>query len=133
MQRVAEAVVDGFIVWTTSDDDPVLDAVAASRLPAVVQAGPGRPGLPVVGIDDRAAAVAIGRLAFAGAARPVVLSFPANRDRARALLIRAAGRLRDLLADQAPVGRPARRLARGRRRPGRPAGRRVPGQRHRAR
>jgi DNA-binding LacI/PurR family transcriptional regulator len=86
VQRVAEAVVDGFIVWTTSDDDPVLDAVAASRLPAVVHGGPARAGLPVVGIDDRAAAAAIGRLAFAGAARPVVLSFQVNRGRARALL-----------------------------------------------
>jgi DNA-binding LacI/PurR family transcriptional regulator len=84
--RVAEAVVDGFIVWTTSDDDPVLDAVAARRLPAVVQAAPVRPGLPVIGIDERAAAVAIGRLAFAGAARPVVLSFPASRDRVRELV-----------------------------------------------
>ena len=33
VQRVAEAVVDGFIVWTTSDDDPVLDAVAAAGCP----------------------------------------------------------------------------------------------------
>jgi DNA-binding LacI/PurR family transcriptional regulator len=40
----------------------------------------------VVGIDDRAAAAAIGRLAFAGATRPAVLSFPANRDRVRALV-----------------------------------------------
>ena len=86
VQRVAEAVVDGFIVWTTSDDDPVLDAVAASGRPAVVHAGPRRAGLPVVGIDDRAAAAAIGRLAFAGASRPLVLSFPVNRDRAQALL-----------------------------------------------
>jgi DNA-binding LacI/PurR family transcriptional regulator len=86
VQRVAEAAVDGFIVWTTSDDDPVLDAVAARRLPAVVHAGPARPGLPLVGIDDRAAAAAIGRLAFAGAARPAVLSFPVNRGRARELL-----------------------------------------------
>jgi DNA-binding LacI/PurR family transcriptional regulator len=85
-RRVAEAMVDGFIVWTTSDDDPVLDAVAASRLPAVVHAGPSRHGLPVVGIDDRAAATAIGGLAFSGATRPVLLSFPANRTRARALL-----------------------------------------------
>ena len=85
VQRVNEAVVDGFIVWTTSDDDPVLNAVAASRLPAVVHAGPARPGLPVVGIDDRAAAAAIGRLAFAGAVRPVVLSFPVNRGRAQTL------------------------------------------------
>jgi DNA-binding LacI/PurR family transcriptional regulator len=85
VQRVSEAVVDGFIVWTTSDDDPVLDAVAASGLPAVVHAGPRRRGLPVIGIDDRAAAAAIGRLAFTGAAWPVVLSFPANRDRTQAL------------------------------------------------
>jgi len=86
VQRVSEAVVDGFIVWTTSDDDPVLDAVAASGLPTVVHAGPARPGLPIVGIDDRAAATAIGRLAFTGATRPAVLSFPVNRGRARALL-----------------------------------------------
>ena len=86
VQRVREAVVDGFVVWTTSDDDPVLDAVAASRLPVVVHAGPPRRGLPVVGIDDRAAAAAIGRLAFTGATRPVVLSFPVNRDRAPALI-----------------------------------------------
>ena len=73
-------------MWTTSDDDPVLDGVVATGLPGVVHAGPPRPGLPVVGIDDRAAAAAIGQLAFAGAERPVVLSFPVNRDRARALL-----------------------------------------------
>src|SRR3954470_20250144 len=27
--RVADAAVDGFVVWTTAEDDPVLDAVAA--------------------------------------------------------------------------------------------------------
>lgn len=86
VQRVADAVVDGFVVWTTSDDDPVLDAVAASGLPAVLHAGPHRRGLPVVGIDDRAAAAAVGRLAFTGARRPLVLSFPVNRGRARGLL-----------------------------------------------
>jgi DNA-binding LacI/PurR family transcriptional regulator len=91
VRRVSEAVVDGFIVWTTSDDDPVLDAVAATGLPAVVHAGPARPGLPVIGIDDRAAATEIGRLAFAGATRPVVLSFPVNRDRVRTLLTGAPG------------------------------------------
>jgi DNA-binding LacI/PurR family transcriptional regulator len=90
-QRVADAVVDGFIVWTTSDDDPVLDAVAASGLPAVVHAGPARGGLRVVGIDDRAAAAAIGQLAFAGATRPLVLSFPADRDRAQVVLTGSPG------------------------------------------
>src|SRR3954453_109450 len=57
---VADAVADAFVVWTTTDDDPVLDAVVATGLPAVVHAGPARPELPVVGIDDRAAAAAVG-------------------------------------------------------------------------
>jgi DNA-binding LacI/PurR family transcriptional regulator len=86
VQRVADAVVDGFIVWTTSEDDPVLGAVEARGLPAVVHAGPRRPGLPLVGIDDRAAAAAIGAVVFAGARRPAVLSFPLDRGRARQLV-----------------------------------------------
>jgi DNA-binding LacI/PurR family transcriptional regulator len=81
VERVAEAAVDGFVVWTTADDDPVVDAVAVTGLPAVVHAGPRRRGLPVVGIDDRAAARAIGAEAFAGARRPAVISFPLDRAR----------------------------------------------------
>src|SRR4051794_7320687 len=84
--RVAAAAVDGFVVWTTTDDDPVLDAVAGTGLPAVIHAGPHRPGVPVVGIDDRAAAAAIGQIAFARARHPVVLSFPLDRRRDRALV-----------------------------------------------
>jgi DNA-binding LacI/PurR family transcriptional regulator len=84
--RVADAAVDGFVIWTTSEDDPVLDAVADTGLPAVIHAGPQRPGLPVVGIDDRAAAAAIGEVGFAEASRPAVLSFPLNRDRRRDVL-----------------------------------------------
>lgn len=86
VQRVAQAAVDGFVVWTTSDDDPVLRAVADTGLPAVVHAGPGRPGMSVIGIDDRAAATAIGRVAFVDARRPVVLGFPLDRSRIRQLL-----------------------------------------------
>src|SRR5512142_887404 len=86
IDRIAEAAVDGFVVWTTADDDPVLDAVAATGLPAVVHAGPGRPGLPVVGIDDRAAAREIGAEAFAGARRPAVLSFPLDSARRAATI-----------------------------------------------
>ncbi len=85
-QRVAQAAVDGFVVWTTSDDDPVLDAVADTGLPAVVHAGPHRRGMPVIGIDDHAAAAAIGQVAFAEARRPLVLGFPLDRSRARRLL-----------------------------------------------
>ena len=86
VERVAEAVVDGFVVWTTADDDPVVDAVAATGLPTVVHAGPAHPGLAVVGIDDRAAARAIGTEAFAGARRPAVLSFPLDRSRRSATI-----------------------------------------------
>lgn len=85
-QRVAQAAVDGFVVWTTSDDDPVLAAVADTGLPAVVHAGPPGRGMPVIGIDDRAAAAAIGRVAFTGARRPIVLGFPLDRGRARRLV-----------------------------------------------
>src|SRR3954452_1056298 len=100
VERVAGAVVDGFVVWTVSDDDPVLDAVADTGLPAVVHAGPHARGLPVIGIDDHAAATAIGLLAFAGAQRPVVLGFPLDRSRSRRLL---AG------SEVGPVGFPVTR------------------------
>src|SRR4051812_12683664 len=33
VERVREAAVDAFVVWTTADDDPVVDAVAATGLP----------------------------------------------------------------------------------------------------
>jgi DNA-binding LacI/PurR family transcriptional regulator len=81
--RVADAAVDGFVLWTTTDDDPVLDAVAATGLPAVIHAGPHRPDVPVVGVDDRAAAAAIGEVVFAEARWPAVLSFPIDRARRR--------------------------------------------------
>jgi DNA-binding LacI/PurR family transcriptional regulator len=85
--RVRRAAVDGFVVWTTADDDPVLDAVAETGLPTIIHGGPERRRLPCVGIDDRAAAQAIGRVAFAGAQRPAVLSFPLGRDRRAEVLL----------------------------------------------
>jgi DNA-binding LacI/PurR family transcriptional regulator len=79
--RITDAAVDGFIVWTTSDDDPILSAVQATKRPAVVHGGPAVSGLGLVSIDNRAAARAVGALAFAGARRPAVVSFPLSRDR----------------------------------------------------
>jgi len=81
VDRVTEAAVDVFKDWTTADDDPVIDAIAATGLPAVVHGGPRRDGLSFVSVDDRAAAAAVGREVFAGARRPGVLSFPLDRDR----------------------------------------------------
>ena len=79
--RITDAAVDGFIVWTTSDDDPVLAAVQAMQRPAVVHGGPAVRGLGLVSIDNRAAACAVGTVAFAGARRPAVVSQPLSRDR----------------------------------------------------
>jgi DNA-binding LacI/PurR family transcriptional regulator len=84
--RVAEAAVDGFVVWTTVDDDPVLDAIAATGLPAVVPGGPRRDGLLLVAVDDRAAARSVAAEAFAAARRPAVLSFPLDRARVAGVL-----------------------------------------------
>jgi DNA-binding LacI/PurR family transcriptional regulator len=86
IDRVAEAAVDGFVVWTTADDDPVVDAVAATGLPAVVHGGPQRDDLPFVAIDNQSAARAVAAETFAGARRPAVLSFPTDRTRTPALL-----------------------------------------------
>jgi DNA-binding LacI/PurR family transcriptional regulator len=79
--RIQGAAVDGFIVWTTSDDDPVLAAVQATKRPAVVHGGPAVRGLGLVSIDNRAAARAVGAIAFAGARRPAIVSQPLSRDR----------------------------------------------------
>lgn len=85
VSRVRAAAVDGFIVWTTADDDPILNAVRAMRRPAVVHGGPHVPGLGLVSIDNRAAARAVGSAAFARAERPAVVSFPLSRARVSAI------------------------------------------------
>src|SRR5687768_7169076 len=60
VSRITEAAVDGFIIWTTSDDDPILPTVQAVKRPAVVHGGPAVVGLELVSIDNRAAACAVG-------------------------------------------------------------------------
>jgi DNA-binding LacI/PurR family transcriptional regulator len=53
---VLSAGVDGFVVYSTSDDDPYLQVVAQRALPLVVVDQPRDvPGASRVGIDDRAA------------------------------------------------------------------------------
>ena len=86
LDRVAEAAVDGFVVWTAADDDPAVGAVAATGLPAVVHGGPQRDDLPFVAINDQAAARAVAAVTFAAARRPAVLSQPLDRNRTPALL-----------------------------------------------
>ncbi|WNM37879.1 LacI family DNA-binding transcriptional regulator [Micromonospora halotolerans] len=95
LPRITDAAVDGFIVWTTADDDPILAAVRATKRPAVVHGGPAVRGLGLVSIDNRAAARAVGAVAFAGARRPALVSFPLSRDRVST--ITGGGDIRDVL------------------------------------
>jgi DNA-binding LacI/PurR family transcriptional regulator len=95
--RITDAAVDGFIVWTTSDDDPILAAVQARKRPAVVHGGPAVQGLGLVSIDNRAAAHAVGALAFAGANRPAVVSQPLSRDRVSTITTGADMNINDVL------------------------------------
>ena len=84
--RVADAAVDGFVVWTAAEEDPVLDAIMATGLPAVIHAGPHGRGFPSSGSMIALPPGAIGHVAFTGARRPAVLSFPLDRDRREQLL-----------------------------------------------
>ena len=76
LPRITDAAVDGFIIWNTFDDDPVLAAVRARKRPAVVHSGPTVNGLELVTIDNQAAAQAVGTHAFTGATRPAIMSTP---------------------------------------------------------
>ncbi|MFV2116178.1 LacI family DNA-binding transcriptional regulator [Micromonospora sp. LOL_025] len=114
VDRVLAAAVDGYVLWTTTIDDPILAAVASSGLPASIQGGPHHPGITCISPDDRAAAAAVATAALAAAASsttrpvPVVLSFPLDHDRQPALL-----HGRHLAADLAAIRFPvtAHRLA----------------------
>ncbi|MFC7024154.1 LacI family DNA-binding transcriptional regulator [Promicromonospora thailandica] len=86
VDRVLSAAVDGYVLWTTVADDPVLDAIASSGRPAAIQGGPGHPGLAVVGPDDREAAAAVATAAVPAGATPVVISFPVDRRRTSGVL-----------------------------------------------
>lgn len=92
---VGSAVIDGLIVASLGDDDPVLPVVTARRLPLVVldqpDAGrlrdPDGAAVPWIGIDDRAAAaVAATHVLGLGHRRLGVVSFSLGRPPVRALV-----------------------------------------------
>lgn len=84
--RVRAAAVDGFIVWTTVDSDPVIAAALSLDKPVVVHGGPDVQGAHLVAIDDRAAARSVAAAVFDGARRPAVVSFPINAARESGLM-----------------------------------------------
>src|SRR5918997_7035644 len=55
---LANAIVDGLVVWTLPDRHPLLRLARERNIPLVIHGSPRLPGVPFVGIDDRAAAQA---------------------------------------------------------------------------
>ena len=95
-QAVSEAVIDGLLICSLSDDDPLVDAALARGLPSVVIDQPGpealsprspRAALPSwIGIDDRAAAArAAEHLLALGHRRLGVITFGMSRTPVRGI------------------------------------------------
>jgi len=75
-RTVREAAVDGFIIYSTPQNDPRVEAALARRLPVVTVDQPRGAATPFVGIDDRAAARSAAEfLRELGHERVAVLSF----------------------------------------------------------
>jgi DNA-binding LacI/PurR family transcriptional regulator len=100
---VANAIVDGIVVWTLPDRHPLLRLARERNIPLVTHGGPRLDGVPFVGIDDRAAAKAAAEhLLQLGHRSLAVISFPFGPSR------------RPRHRDPAKIGRPAYRVTRER-------------------
>jgi DNA-binding LacI/PurR family transcriptional regulator len=92
---VASAVIDGLVMFSLADDDPLLDAIRGRHLPFVVIDQPGPSSLPGpfadgstpwIGVDDRAAAAdAAAHLLALGHRRLGVVSFGLARHQVRGM------------------------------------------------
>src|ERR671916_804759 len=55
---LANAIIDGLVVWTLPERHPLLSLARERNIPLVIHGSPRLDGVPFVGIDDRAAAQA---------------------------------------------------------------------------
>jgi DNA-binding LacI/PurR family transcriptional regulator len=100
---LANAIVDGLVVWSLPQRHPLLRLARERNIPLVTHGGPRLDGVPFVGIDDRAAArAAAEHLLQLGHRSIAVISFPFGPSR------RARHR------DPAQIGRPSYRVTRER-------------------
>src|SRR3954463_70290 len=100
---LANAIVDGLVVWPLPDRHPLLRLARERNIPLVTHGSPRLDGVPFVGIDDRAAAQAAAehRVQPGHRSRAVIASpfGPSRRARRR---------------DAGKLGRPSYRVTRGR-------------------
>lgn len=100
---LANAIVDGLVVWTLPDRHPLLRLARQRNIPLVTHSSPRLDGVPFVGIDDHAAAQAAAEhLLQLGHRSLAVISHPFGPSR------RARRR------DPAKIGRPSYRVTRER-------------------
>jgi DNA-binding LacI/PurR family transcriptional regulator len=80
-RAAAQAAVDGFVIYSMSDEEPLLAAALERRLPAVVVDQPRKEGVPLVGVDDKGAArTAAEHLLDLGHERFAIVSFGLSPD-----------------------------------------------------
>lgn len=80
-EAAAQAAVDGFVVYSMSDEELLLGAALGRQLPAVVVDQPLKEGVPFVGVDDESAArQAAEHLLHLGHERFAVVSFALSPD-----------------------------------------------------
>ncbi len=100
---LANAIIDGLVVWTLPERHPLLRLARERNIPLVIHGSPRLDGVPFVGIDDRAAAQAAAEhLLQLGHRSLTVISQPFGPSR------RARHR------DPAKIGRPSYRVTRER-------------------
>jgi DNA-binding LacI/PurR family transcriptional regulator len=80
-RAAAQAAVDGFVIYSMSDEEQLLAAALDRQLPAVVVDQPFKEGVPFVGVDDEAAArTAAEHLLHLGHERFAIVSFALSPD-----------------------------------------------------
>src|ERR671915_551645 len=100
---LANAIIDGLVVWTLPERHPLLRLARERNIPLVIHGSPRLDGVPFVGIDERAAAQAAAEhLLQLGHRSLAVISQPFGPSR------RARHR------DPAKIGRPSYRVTRER-------------------
>jgi DNA-binding LacI/PurR family transcriptional regulator len=100
-RTVAEAAVDGFVIYCLAEDDPLVDLALERRVPLVLVEQPPREGAPSVETDDvEGARAAAEHLLGLGHERLGVVSFELGRD--------ASGELADLERQREATYRPSR-------------------------